>query len=616
MDKKEFILYINDKNPGFYKTRKTHLKNVAPNILEEIDVYIKLHNLTPINFNDSIQYYINDYTLQNICKICKKVIPFNSSYCSNSCKKQDTKNILLKGANTLKEKYGENSPLKIKEFKDKFKNTCLEKFGAIHPAKNEIIKNKIKESNISTYKDNELCKNLGDKISLAYKNNSKNILEKRKQSNLKKTGEYAILTSVAIKKAKDTLNKIHGIDNPFEIHENTYEKAKIGSIKFYSDINKKNISINKRKQTNFEKYGYENLNKHPIFQEKKRTKIQEKLQKRIDDKITKYDKFGIVNCICKKENHEYIISLYLLNSRLNRKNPLCTICNPPINHFQSFEENELYNFISNYVTCKQNVKNLLPKFEADILIENKKLIFEFNGIYWHSDIYKGKNYHQIKTNEFKKIGYNIIHIWEDLWYNKKEIVYDKIKHSLGISNINLNARSCSIKEVNSKDSKEFLDANHIQGFNKSGFYNIGLFYKNELIYLISVSKRKILNKNSQYELLRVCAKLGHNIRGAFSKLFKYIINKYPGNYIAYADLSWGEGDVYSYGGFKLYGYTKPNYWYIVDNRRYHRYSFRKSELVKLGYDPKKTEFQIMDEDIKALRIYDCGNVVWKYELKK
>jgi len=29
----------------------------------------------------------------------------------------------------------------------------------------------------------------------------------------------------------------------------------------------------------------------------------------------------------------------------------------------------------------------------------------------------------------------------------------------------------------------------------------------------------------------------------------------------------------------------------------------------MGYDKNKTEFQIMNEDIKALRLYDCGNVV-------
>jgi hypothetical protein len=42
----------------------------------------------------------------------------------------------------------------------------------------------------------------------------------------------------------------------------------------------------------------------------------------------------------------------------------------------------------------------------------------------------------------------------------------------------------------------------------------------------------------------------------------------------------------------------------------------KHKLVEMGYDANKTEFQIMDEDVKAHRIYDCGNAVWKYKYKK
>jgi hypothetical protein len=119
---------------------------------------------------------------------------------------------------------------------------------------------------------------------------------------------------------------------------------------------------------------------------------------------------------------------------------------------------------------------------------------------------------------------------------------------------------------------------------------------------------------NDFEILRFCNKLGDSCIGSFSKLFKHIFDKYPGNYITYADLSWGEGNVYKYGGFKLRGYSKPNYWYIIDSHRYHRYTYRKSELVKWGYNSNKTEFQIMDEDVKAIRIYDCGNAVWEYKM--
>ena len=35
----------------------------------------------------------------------------------------------------------------------------------------------------------------------------------------------------------------------------------------------------------------------------------------------------------------------------------------------------------------------------------------------------------------------------------------------------------------------------------------------------------------------------------------------------------------------------------------------------MGYDKNKTEFQIMNE-IKAFRVYDCGNAIWEYIINK
>jgi hypothetical protein len=61
--------------------------------------------------------------------------------------------------------------------------------------------------------------------------------------------------------------------------------------------------------------------------------------------------------------------------------------------------------------------------EIDILPE-LKLGFEFNGLYWHSNKFKEKNYHLNKTDWFKKIYAS--YIWEDDWI-LREIVESQIK---------------------------------------------------------------------------------------------------------------------------------------------------------------------------------------------
>ena len=49
-------------------------------------------------------------------------------------------------------------------------------------------------------------------------------------------------------------------------------------------------------------------------------------------------------------------------------------------------------------------KKIINPYELDIYLPDSKLAFEFNGLYWHSESQKGKNYHQIKTkNVFSTI---------------------------------------------------------------------------------------------------------------------------------------------------------------------------------------------------------------------
>lgn len=112
MSKEEFIEYISINNAGFYKTRRNHIKNISPNILDELDAYVKLHDLHPLNFNDSLLYYLNDITTQNTC-VCGKTIHIKSVFCSNKCAKENIHQTLSKTRNTLLEKYGQDSPLKI-----------------------------------------------------------------------------------------------------------------------------------------------------------------------------------------------------------------------------------------------------------------------------------------------------------------------------------------------------------------------------------------------------------------------------------------------------------------------------------------------------------------------
>jgi hypothetical protein len=77
--------------------------------------------------------------------------------------------------------------------------------------------------------------------------------------------------------------------------------------------------------------------------------------------------------------------------------------------------------------------------------------------------------------------------------------------------------------------------------------------------------------------------------------------------ISYSDIRYFEGNMYEKLGFECTSQSKPNYWYVMGTHRYHRFNFRKSILVKKGYNHNLTESEIMTNN-GIRKIYDCGNL--------
>ena len=314
----------------------------------------------------------------------------------------------------------------------------------------------------------------------------------------------------------------------------------------------------------------------------------------------------------------YIINRTLFYYRVlkhNIQNP-CIKCNP-VNYNISIKENEIIKFINEELKIKSKKIKINNK-KIDIYIPSKKFGIEFNGLYWHSELFKSKNYHLEKTEIANSKNIILFHIFEDEWIHKKEIIKSVIQYKLGLINNKIYARKCIIKEVTNKASKEFLDKNHIQGGINSPI-RLGLFYNNELVSIMTFGKLRrnvgIKSKKGEYELYRFCNKINTIVIGSASKLLNYFIKNYDVNYIlTFADRRYSSGDLYGKLGFNFIWSTLPNYWYFSqkDKIRYHRFKFRKKMLIKKGYDKNKTEHEIMLER-GYLRIYDCGNI--KYELK-
>lgn len=284
----------------------------------------------------------------------------------------------------------------------------------------------------------------------------------------------------------------------------------------------------------------------------------------------------------------------------------------------SYMEEELYNYISSLDdSFETHNKKILDGFELDIYSDKLKIAFEFDGLYWHCELNKPKDYHLNKTELCAEKGIKLIHIFEDEWLYKQSIVKSRIKNILNKTDNIFYARKCEIRLLSNKEANDFLDDNHIQGKINSSI-NIGLFYKDNLLSVMTFgSLRKCLGrekKDNNYELLRFCNKINTSVVGGASKLFNFFIKKFePHSVISYADRRWSNGNLYEKLNFNFINNTVPNYFYIKNKKRYNRYGFRKNILVeKYGCDNSDTEHNFCYQN-GWYRIYDCGSKLYKWE---
>ena len=297
---------------------------------------------------------------------------------------------------------------------------------------------------------------------------------------------------------------------------------------------------------------------------------------------------------------------------LNKNSILCKHCE--IYNGTSRVEKDISNFAQSLITSQivENDRTILNGKELDIYIPDKKLAFEFDGLYWHQDNgnENNKNRHLNKTNECEKQGIHLVHIFENEWNFKQEIVKSRIKNLLGVFGFTIYARKCEVKEVSSKESFEFQNQNHIQGGVHSKV-NIGLYYENELVSLMTFSKPRF-NKKHEWELVRFCNRLHCHVPGGASRLLKYFERNYsPKSIVSYADRRWSQGNLYEKLGFKLNSISNPNYWYIVDGQLESRVKYQKHKLKNLleHFDESMSEWENMKNN-GFNRIFDCGNLVY------
>jgi len=606
----------------------------------------------------NVKDYYNKYIRkegEGICKICGKETHFVSlskGYPYKTCRICNHKNLdkdkNLKRSKSLKASLKEKSKLislrrqlidilRKRTIDRKRKDQC-QICGLVFPSSKSLTYHlRVHDITIKDYYDNYF-KILGEDICLCY-GYSKKCKKKTKFISLEAGySDYCspFCTSISPltleKKEKTCLYK-YGVDHPSK-HEEIH-KRQIKSIRKTVKERKDEI-LSKRKETCLDKYNVDSVTKYKPVIDKIRKGLEKyrNSEKFLSDRKKSYDNF--------LKNVFYPRQQVLLN-RYNLK-----LLDPYNGAHQSYRfqctkcgaiRTILWNSLTNGFYCKRcnngkssgekvndfltslNIKFIendryeISPYELDIFVPSQKIAIEYCGLYWQSELIAkdAKKYHKNKLDLCRKSNIRLIQIFEDEWLYKKEIVKNRIKHILGISEAErIHARKCIIKEITAKEKNDFLEQYHIQGKDTASI-KLGAFCNNKLVAVMTFSKGKLSkgskHKKGTWELSRFAVNYNYKVPGIAGKLLKHFQQNYYWKKIyTYADLRWSEGTLYHKLNFTFKYETGPNYWYLKNGQRIHRFNLRKKPD-----EPKNIPEWILRQKQGYVRIWDCGHL--KFELQ-
>lgn len=550
------------------------LKNIDRNSLWE---YYKNHTVisTAENFGVSVS-------------TIKKVI---DSYGLKKSK-QDTLNTRKQ---TCLEKYGVENVFQDSE---RMRKSYIEKYGVDNPFKSEEIKEKIRKTNLKKYgvesplQNKDILKKYIDTSTERYGGVGFASDELKKKSNNTALSRYGDTSNR--EKARQTFLEKYGVDNPFKSEEVKEQIKKTNLEKYGTEFSFQSDFVKEKiRKTNLDRYGEEiyaktedSKEKHRVARNKKieskgcLLKTQENLDSRLVSML--YSEKDSIDFLKSNDCKYSILQL----SEMFNCSASCVVhwikrlnLYKYINYYSGSKyEDELY-FMLKKFGFRKHAKVLNGK-EIDLYNDEKKLGIEFNGTYWHSDINKHKKYHEEKSKTAESLGIRLIHIYEYEWLDERvrPIILSLIEIACGNVKTKINARQCEVRIITNKEAKEFNNKNHLQG-HRNALVTYGLFYKGELVQLMSFSK----HKKYDWEIIRGCPGSNNIVVGGVSKLFKHFVNDYkPKSVFSYCDFNKFDGRGYEKLGMKFIGYTGPDKKWIVNGKVYNRQPSKYKQFKKLS----------------------------------
>lgn len=461
----------------------------------------------------------------------------------------------------------------------------------IYPSKEELQKKFIEENKSRA----EICSEYGFSSSVfkrltsfyGIRKNFDKILENMNKTSLKLHGTDSSHVPGTTEKRRKTCLEKYGNENVMRLEEFQSKLKKTFLERYGADapLRVNNIK-DKRDETMKQKYGDVSY-----F----RAKMPQKTVEILRDK-EKYEQY--LDSLPKRTEEEISKDLQCSWSLIQKITAKYELTNKVITRpMRSSPEKTLCDLLDLWgMEYLSNDRKILDGQEVDIYIPKYKIGIEFDGNYWHSSLFQEKNYHFNKSKLAESKGVRLIHIYEYEWNTMKSKIIQLLKIALGLPDKRIYARQCEIREITNEEAKVLNDVVHLQG-HRSAQITYGLFYRNELVQLMSFSKthyNRNLKGDNSWEIIRGCPGSNNIVVGGVSKLFSHFVREYdPDEVFSYCDFNKFDGKSYEAIGMKFVGYTGPDKTYLIDGVAYKRNPSKykeykeKAEAVIWGAGSKK-----------------------------
>ena len=434
---------------------------------------------------------------------------------------------------------------------------------------------------------------------------------------LRKAGIIKDRAIIQQQKEKTCLEK-YGVKNPAESQE-VQDKAKITCLEKYGVEYLGNATEVKEKikATCLEKYGSVSPLGNKEVQDKVKSTCLEKygveypgnateVREKIAD--TCLEKYGSVSPFGNKEVQQKSIATFM--EKYGTTHP---------NNCYGKTEKEIGEWLKE-VSGKEFItdRSILDGKEIDLYNEELKLGIEYCGLYWHNEHSpepRLRMYHYDKYKAALDKGIRLITIFEDEWNNRPQQVQSFLTSVIKKPLKNcVYARKCTIKLIDKVQANQFYNQYHIQGKAVLIVHAAGLFFKDELVAVMSFGKHH--RDTTKTVLDRLTFKTDWHISGGASRLFKFLLGVSGATSIlSWSDNRWNVGNVYQHLGFVLETDMAPDYSYVDSNNPGVRKSKQSQKKGLTNCPPELTEKEWSVQN-GLYRVWDCGKKRWIWNQPK